>query len=176
MLALAVRVAHAEHLAARVALGDPQGERAPAAAHVEHAHAVLELAAPAGEVEHGGLGGVEVTALFGPQPAAVLAVLAKHVAVEGRRHLVVLFVRGLGLDGDRSAAALGDPVHQVLLDADRVVDVLLGEALAQEPADAEADDAVGQQAAGDEAVGEAHEAPALGRRGNHGTKVLVSVM
>jgi hypothetical protein len=92
---LRARVGDGDDSAARVALGDPIGQRAPAAAEVEDPHPVLKARAPAGEVEHRLLGAVEVVHPGGPEGAAVFATGAEDQGEEGRRQLVVLGVGGL---------------------------------------------------------------------------------
>ena len=96
--ALRMRVRHAGDAAARVALGHPQAQRAPAATEFEHLLAIGEFGAFAGGLQRGGFGGVEVGHAFGPPAAAVLQVPTEHRGEERRRQLVVLVV---GLVGEQ---------------------------------------------------------------------------
>ena len=95
----------------RVALGDPAGERAPAAAEVEHVHPVLDPGAGTGQGEHRLLGIGERLDAAGPEAARVLAARPEGEAEELGRELVVLVVRRAGLDRDRP---LGHRGHHLL--------------------------------------------------------------
>ena len=95
------RVRDGEDPARGVVLGDPAGERAPAAAEVEHVHPVLDPGAGAGEREHRLLGVGERLDADGPEAARVLAPRPEREPEELGRELVVLVVRGAGLDRDR---------------------------------------------------------------------------
>jgi hypothetical protein len=107
-LALHRRVGDREDARAGIALGEPQRERAPAAAEIEDLHPVLDPRAAAGQVEHRLF---RVRERFDPGRPVARAVL--HARTEDEleelgRQLVVLLVRLLHLLGDRRAAEAVD--------------------------------------------------------------------
>ena len=109
-LALRIGVGDAAHGRLGVVLREPQRDGAPAAAHVQQPEAALELVElrPLGvEPQHAVLRLVQQRRRLrgrraggGVERGGVLGVLAQHDLVEARRHLVVLLVRVVGVDGD----------------------------------------------------------------------------
>jgi len=145
-LTLTVRVGEPDDLAVGITLGQPQRQRAPAAAEVEDAHAVFELRAFGVDGEHRLLGlGQRLAASLVPA-AAVLEARPQVRVEERRRHLVVLHVGVLRVDGDRAGAQLGQPVAE--LGRAQVGPARGGfvEALTHHPAHADAQQPVGDQA------------------------------
>ena len=98
--ALRVRVRDRRDAAVREPRGGPQRERAPAAAEVEHVLAIDEPRAFGVELEHRGLGRAELGHAGRPVARRVLAMRAEHALEERGWNLVVLRVRGAGLDRD----------------------------------------------------------------------------
>jgi hypothetical protein len=144
-LRLTLRVRDRQHARARIPLRAPERERAPAAAEVEHALAVGQLRALPVQAQHLGLGLGEVAHARSPVCAAVLAVRAEHELEEGRRHLVVLAVGGVGRERNRSAARLGEERLVTRELALRVGGFEVAQAVAQQSADAGTQDGVRQQ-------------------------------
>ena len=105
-LALGLRIRNRQHAAARVALGDPERERTPAATEVQDRHAVGELRARTDEVEHRLFGRVDTPHARGPEPAAVLHAPTQHALEEFGSDLVVLLVGDFGHQRDRARAQL----------------------------------------------------------------------
>ena len=109
-LALRIGVGDAAHGRLGVVLREPQRDGAPAAAHVQQPEAALELVElrPLGvEPQHAVLRLVQQRRRLrgrraggGVERGGVLGVLAQHDLVEARRHLVVLLVCVVGVDGD----------------------------------------------------------------------------
>ena len=98
---LSPRVAHRGDAARRVALGHPQRERPPPAAEFEHVLPVVERGALARERQHGVLRRRQVAGARGEQARRVLEPRTQTQFEEGRRHLVVLLVGGVGADCHR---------------------------------------------------------------------------
>ena len=162
------RVRHGEDPARRVVLGDPAGERAPAAAEVEHVHPVLDPGAGAGEREHRLLGVGERLDAAGPEAARVLAPRPEHELEELGRKLVVLVVRGVRLDCDRPR---GHRRHHLLERVEPAASLAV-EAKSAVLCDRSPQQRIGEDPPGDDSVGD-HE-PAGFRRGGSGTKTDTS--
>src|SRR5581483_6728556 len=114
---------------------------------LEHVLAVLERRALGGEREHRLLGRVERRDAGRKVGAAVLHAPAEDLLEEGGGHLVVLLVRRLRLDGERS---LREALDERLLPAAarrEVARALLGEPPGAEAADRRPHDRVGHEAA-----------------------------
>ena len=145
-LALAVGVRQADDLAVGEALGQPERQRAPAAAQVEDAHAVLELRALGVDRQHR-LFGLRQRLAAGLVPAAAVLEARPQMSVEeGRRHLVVLDVGVLRVDSDGACAQLREPVAELRRAQVRPACHGFVEALAHHPAHADAQQPVGYQA------------------------------
>ncbi len=133
--------------AAREALGQVKGQRAPAAAQLQQPHPVRHLRPRHRQGQHGVVGGGQVLGPAPPQAAAVLEARAEHLLEEGGRDLVVLLVGGVGPDGDVGGAAGRHPGHPARQAGHRPAGPLLAEPLAQEAPDPEAHQRVWQEAA-----------------------------
>ena len=168
--ALAVRIRDGGDAGLRVALGHPQGQRTPATAQFEDVPAVGELGSFAVEGQHLLFGLVEGFAAGRIVAAAVFAALAEDLGEKGRWQLVVLVVGFLGEQGHRLAVHRGEEIAFGAMGRFAVGRGDLADAVAQQAADADADQGIGDQAAFGQADGVFH-----GRsfRGNQGTKALV---
>ena len=141
VLGLRARVGHRRHPATWIPLGDVQRQRSPPAAQVQHVHPVLEAGALAGERQHRLLCGRQVMDLRRPQAAAVLEPRPQELGEEGRGQFVVLPVRRVLVDRERSGGELGGVAaeRRRIVAARRVVEPL------QEPSQAPADHAAQQR-------------------------------
>ena len=72
--------------------------------------------------------------------------LAEHQLEKAAGQFVVLQVRIAGVDGDRALTQPRDQFHQMLLICFGPAAVLLAQARAEQPANAEANQEIGQQA------------------------------
>jgi len=88
----------------RVFIGHPERERTPAAAELEDLEAIPELSPSARAGQHGLLGFADRLAAELVEAGGVFQARAKAKLIEGRRHLIMLFVRRLGLDGHGQGA------------------------------------------------------------------------
>jgi len=160
-LPLRRRVRHREHGRARVALGDPERERAPAAAEIEHPLAVLETGARGGQREHLLLGGREILDPGREEAGAVLQARPEHQPEELGGHLVVLPVGGVGRERERPLGRRPPPGFEPGRAAARQAPAFGAQAGGEQPPDAEADQRVGHQAPVDQRHGgrDAHAAP-----------------
>jgi hypothetical protein len=94
--------------AARIALGDPKTQRAPATPELQDLHSVLDAGALGGELQHGLLGVVESGDAVGPITTTVFEMPPQYPLEESCRKLVVLVVGGIDFEGDGTATQLAD--------------------------------------------------------------------
>ena len=97
---LCPRIRDGHDLAVRVLFGDPQAQRAPAAAQIQHLHPIFKLCPFTGEVKHGLFGLVQIADSLRPIATTVLEPLAQDKLKELAGHLVVLAIRRLCLDSN----------------------------------------------------------------------------
>ncbi len=142
-----MRVRHGRDPRVRVVLGHPQRERTPSAAELEDALAVRELRALRGNSERRVFGAIEIGHTLGPEGRAVLAPVAEHVAEERARHFVVLLVGEMRNQRDRRSAHRGDKSVGLRGRGRGIVRGDLGQPRLQQPANADAHQAVGHHAA-----------------------------
>jgi hypothetical protein len=102
------RVGDGGDSAREIALGEPQRERAPAAAEIEDTLSVRHTGALAGEREHGGFRVVQSPYALCPETAAVFEMPSEDQAIEVCRHFVLLRAGLRGVDRDAPSAELGD--------------------------------------------------------------------
>jgi hypothetical protein len=140
--ALRTGVRHAANPAARIALCHPQTERPPTASQLEDALAIRERSVLAGRLQRRVLGRVEVVDAIGPPAAAVFAVAAEHCPEECRRHFVVLLVRLVRQQCNGRVAKGCDERVRKHGGARRIIRSYLAQALAQQLADAGANDSI----------------------------------
>ena len=95
--ALPPGVGDRQDAALRVMLGDPERERAPAAAEVEDIHPVPKLRACTTQTEHRVFRGIEGDYFWRPITAAVFQPPAEDLPKECGRDFVVLFVGLVGV-------------------------------------------------------------------------------
>ena len=138
-------------------LRHPERERSPTASEFEDLLAILELRPLAGEGQHRLLGLREGGVLGGPVTAAVLEARPENLKIKLRRHLVVLFVRIRGVNGDgrgiKPRAERGKPGIALL----KVTPSLFAHFFGKEMPDAATDQGVGNKAGGEKGVESAHE-------------------
>jgi hypothetical protein len=134
------------------ALGEVEGEGAPAATEFEDALAVGEVGAGLVEAEHGEFGVFEGADAWGVEGAGVFEAWAEAFLVEGGGDLVVLGVGVGGVDGDGCGAEPGEEGAETLGDGVGAASGLVGEALGELATDAEAERGVGEEASVEEGI------------------------
>jgi hypothetical protein len=96
-------------------LRHPERQRTPAAAEFENVLSVGQLRAVARQPEHRLLGGIEGGRALQPERTAVFQSRPEAKLIKPRRHLVMLLVRDLRLDGDRALLQLRNESGQMRL-------------------------------------------------------------
>ena len=136
----------------RVFFRHPEGEASPAAAEFQHILSIAELGSLAAEGQHGLLGFGKSRILARPVAGAVFHAGTEDEFEEVGRHLVVLFIRRLGLDGNRAALEFFDECAQGLALRDGVGLSLLAEFFGKQVANADANGGVWQEISGEKVV------------------------
>ncbi|MNS98421.1 hypothetical protein D3C72_1327870 [compost metagenome] len=186
MVALAMRVGHGGDACVRVALGHPQGQRAPAAPQFQDVLAVGQPGALPVQFQHRILGLVQRLAAGTVVAAAVLQAMPQAALEEGGGNLIVLAVGRIHMQGQRAAGQFGDAAAEALRLLLHAAGRLFGQALCAQATDARAQGCIRQPAtlgpAGESALGignrskgrgAVHRNHSLGLRGNQGKNIEV---
>ena len=136
----------------RVFFRHPEREASPAAAEFQHILSIGELGALAAEGEHGLLGFGKGRVLARPVAGAVFHAGTEDEFEKISRHLVVLLIGCLGLDGDRAALQFFDESTQGLALRDGVGFCFFAELFGQQVANANANGCIRQEISGEKVV------------------------